>query len=309
MLLLSSVMLTCISGLVIDVCAWLMKHPESAVYWPEKWRACRIRTDCVMDKLGWCVDSKSHLSSFSSSWSPPPPRHPPADAGEAEGGQQTEYAPAAECWAQRSAAESSGGRRCRHQNPGGGASAASAEGEQEKWSSLRLLSGRWCLSWQSWGLLDWQEVKVTVEYWVMVRFFFFFFVLAIIPSIIMAVVETHMSKLHFQSILKKSLIPSLQDKHTYTAWWAYSNWHAGSKFAIFSKTLSVSWTHKTSKCVECHSHVNTTCTSIWSFSVWMHISVILGSFTHLLKWKSNLIIDCPLWCSYDWHACVCRWKA
>lgn len=57
---------------------------------------------------------------------------PPADAGEAEGGQQAEHDPAAEHRAQRSAPQSSGGCRHRHQNPGGGASAASAEGEKQK---------------------------------------------------------------------------------------------------------------------------------------------------------------------------------
>lgn len=62
----------------------------------------------------------------------PAPSCPPADAGEAEGGQQAEYDPAAECRAQRSAAEGPGGRGRRHQDPGGGAAAASAEGQKHK---------------------------------------------------------------------------------------------------------------------------------------------------------------------------------
>lgn len=51
-----------------------------------------------------------------------------SDAGEAEGGQQTEHAAVAELGAQCAAAQSSGGRGDHHQNPGGGADTASAEG-------------------------------------------------------------------------------------------------------------------------------------------------------------------------------------
>ncbi len=189
-----------------------MKCPESGAYWPEKWRACRIKTVCVWwTNWGDMLEVKkykmifllpspsspsnvlsfvlsfffpSFLPSTSPSSCPPPtpPLHPPllpADAGEAEGGQQAEYAPAAECWAQHSASESSGGRHCHHQNPGGGASAASAEGKPQKLVQISLLWGRWCSLWQSWWHIclqisiqfDWQNVQVIVKHWVITGFF------------------------------------------------------------------------------------------------------------------------------------------